>query len=141
MPVLYGCDIHPQFQKDISPKRIKNEGFEFLIVKLSQGRWQYLPAAYDYASAGRDAGLTVGYYHFLDSDNPAAQARQFAKRTEKAREIGPTILVCDFEDPKDYGQRMRGAPSFGQLVNFVRTLREEVGPDQPIGIYSAGVVL
>lgn len=78
--MIYGVDIHPEFQRGISIEQIAAEGFEFLSVKLSESLssgWMGMGAE-DWIRRGKAAGLVCFGYHFLRPVDITGQARVFA---------------------------------------------------------------
>lgn len=78
--MLYGIDIHPQYQSGFNIERAAAEGITFLSAKLSEGTDNsYLSmGSADWLRRGKAAGLHCLGYHYLRPGNEAAQARVFA---------------------------------------------------------------
>ena len=83
--VMFGVDIHPDFQKGISIPQIAREGFGFLSVKLSEGTsnaWELdtptRPGSATWIRQGKAAGLVCLGYHYLQPNNITTQAQLFA---------------------------------------------------------------
>jgi len=70
------------------------EGLSFVFVKATEGRSYVNPRLKAQTKRGRDAGLVVGFYHFLWPGNLQAQAEYFV---EHAPEKAGDILAVDWE--------------------------------------------
>ncbi|MGH3795905.1 MAG: GH25 family lysozyme [Pseudonocardiaceae bacterium] len=77
--MIFGVDIHPQYQAGISIEQIRAEGFDFMAVKVSEGtNDSFLSAgSADWLRRGKAAGLLCLGYHYLRPGNEDAQARIF----------------------------------------------------------------
>ncbi|MFJ2200851.1 glycoside hydrolase family 25 protein [Streptomyces violaceusniger] len=73
-------------------------GLDFVIVKATQSTNYVNPKMAAQAKHARDAGLAVGYYHFLVRGRPKEQAAYFVS---KAGERAGDILACDWENNID----------------------------------------
>lgn len=69
-------------------------GYDFVIVKATEGRTYVNPKQSAQAARARAAGLVLGFYHFLWPGNIAAQAKYFV---EKCASRPGDILACDWE--------------------------------------------
>ncbi|AKH82186.1 muramidase [Streptomyces sp. CNQ-509] len=69
-------------------------GMDFVFVKASEGRSYVNPKQGDQAAHGREAGLVLGFYHFLWPGNIKTQAQYFV---DKAKEKPGDMLACDWE--------------------------------------------
>ncbi|WP_171112726.1 MULTISPECIES: glycoside hydrolase family 25 protein [Streptomyces] len=70
------------------------DGLSFVFVKATEGRSYVNPRLAAQTERGRDAGLVVGFYHFLWPGNLTAQAEYFVG---KAPERAGDILAVDWE--------------------------------------------
>ncbi|MFC9683485.1 glycoside hydrolase family 25 protein [Streptomyces sp. NPDC056948] len=70
------------------------DGLSFVFVKASEGRSYVNPKLTAQTKRARDAGLVVGFYHFLWPGNLTAQAEYFVG---KAPERAGDILAVDWE--------------------------------------------
>ncbi|MFC9508728.1 glycoside hydrolase family 25 protein [Streptomyces sp. NPDC057002] len=70
------------------------DGLSFVFVKATEGRSYVNPKLAAQTKRARDAGLVVGFYHFLWPGNLSAQAEYFAG---KAPERAGDILAVDWE--------------------------------------------
>ncbi|MQY13884.1 hypothetical protein SRB5_40400 [Streptomyces sp. RB5] len=73
-------------------------GFDFCIMKATEGRTYTDPRQSAHARRARSAGLVVGFYHFLWPGNIAAQARYFV---DKCVSREGDVLACDWERTSD----------------------------------------
>lgn len=69
-------------------------GFDFVIVKATEGRTYVDPRQGQHAARARTAGLVVGFYHFLWPGNAEQQAAWF---TSQCASLPGDILACDWE--------------------------------------------
>lgn len=74
MPEIYGVDIS-NWQKGFDVKALVGEGFDFIFAKCSQGSGFVDPFYAGFCTQAREAGLLFSAYHFVDTSDPAAQAR------------------------------------------------------------------
>ncbi|WP_405869240.1 MULTISPECIES: GH25 family lysozyme [unclassified Streptomyces] len=70
------------------------DGLSFVFIKATEGRSYVNPRLGAQTKRGRDAGLVVGFYHFLWPGNLQAQAEYFVKH---APEKAGDILAVDWE--------------------------------------------
>ncbi|MGX1566012.1 glycoside hydrolase family 25 protein [Streptomyces sp. NPDC055506] len=70
------------------------DGLSFVFVKATEGRSYVNPKLAAQTKRARDAGLVVGFYHFLWPGNLSAQAEYFVG---KAPERAGDILAVDWE--------------------------------------------
>ncbi|MFJ9719874.1 GH25 family lysozyme [Streptomyces sp. NPDC101213] len=93
-------------------------GQSFVFVKATEGRSYTNPRQKDQAAQARDAGVTVGFYHFLWPGNIKAQAGYFVEQCDSAK---PDLLVCDWETTPD-GTRATNSEK-DQFIREVKRLR------------------
>lgn len=74
------------------------DGLSFVFVKATEGRTYTNPKLAAQTKRARDAGLVVGFYHFLWPGNLTAQAEYFVS---KAPERAGDILAVDWETTSD----------------------------------------
>ncbi|WP_231156090.1 glycoside hydrolase family 25 protein [Streptomyces sp. CNZ748] len=70
------------------------DGLSFVFIKATEGRSYVNPRLSAQTKRGRDAGLVVGFYHFLWPGNLTEQAEYFVS---KAPETRGDILAVDWE--------------------------------------------
>ncbi|MFD3498329.1 GH25 family lysozyme [Streptomyces sp. NPDC058676] len=91
------------------------DGLSFVFIKATEGRTYVNPKLAAQTKRARDAGLVVGFYHFLWPGNLTAQAEYFVG---KAPEKAGDILVVDWETTGD-GRH----PSNAEKDNFIRKVK------------------
>lgn len=89
MMTIKGIDVSSHQSSNYSTR-----GMNFVFVKASEGRSYVNPKQGAQATHGREAGLVLGFYHFLWPGNIKAQAAYFV---EKAKEKPGDMLACDWE--------------------------------------------
>ncbi|MER6977471.1 glycoside hydrolase family 25 protein [Streptomyces carpinensis] len=70
------------------------DGLSFVFIKATEGRSYVNPRLSAQTKHGRDAGLVVGFYHFLWPGNITAQAEYFVSH---APERAGDVLAVDWE--------------------------------------------
>jgi GH25 family lysozyme M1 (1,4-beta-N-acetylmuramidase) len=87
--MLHGIDVssHQSASYD-------TDGLAFVIVKATEGRSYVNPKMEEQAARAREAGLVVGFYHFLWPGHISEQAEHF---TDKAPAQPGDLLACDWE--------------------------------------------
>ncbi|POX56536.1 muramidase [Streptomyces sp. Ru71] len=70
------------------------DGLSFVFIKATEGRSYVNPKLAAQTKHGRDAGLVVGFYHFLWPGNLTAQAEYFLS---KAPDRPGDLLAVDWE--------------------------------------------
>jgi GH25 family lysozyme M1 (1,4-beta-N-acetylmuramidase) len=102
------------------------DGLSFVFIKATEGRSYINPKLAAQTKRAREAGLVVGFYHFLWPGNLAAQAEYFVKHgPEKAGDI----LVVDWETTGD-GRH----PSNAEKDRFIRKVKE-LRPNNRVILY------
>ncbi|MEU2773637.1 glycoside hydrolase family 25 protein [Streptomyces sp. NPDC007162] len=91
--MLHGIDVSAY-----QSSAYDTDGLSFVFVKATEGRSYVNPKLAAQTKRGRDAGLVVGFYHFLWPGDLTAQAEYFvAHAPEKAGDI----LAVDWETTGD----------------------------------------
>lgn len=80
--VLWGCDVHPDFQRGLNIEQVRAEGFDFLAVKVSEGTGTF--GGLDWIRRGQACGLLPLGYHYLRSGDEVAQAAVFCQQLAAA---------------------------------------------------------
>lgn len=80
--MLYGIDVHPQFQAGLNIEQVRAEGFDFMAVKVSEATDTYPSQAW--LRRGKACGLLSLGYHYLRPGNEIAQAQVFAEQLREA---------------------------------------------------------
>ncbi|MEU6464946.1 glycoside hydrolase family 25 protein [Streptomyces sp. NPDC046976] len=91
--MLHGIDVS-SFQST----SYDTDGLSFVFMKATEGRSYVNPRLTAQTKTGRDAGLVVGFYHFLWPGNLTAQADYFLQHTP---ERAGDILAVDWETTSD----------------------------------------
>ncbi|MFE1297188.1 glycoside hydrolase family 25 protein [Streptomyces sp. NPDC057413] len=92
------------------------DGLSFVFVKATEGRSYVNPKLAAQTKHGRDAGLVVGFYHFLWPGNLTAQAEYFLS---KAPDRPGDLLAVDWETTGE-GTHASNA----EKDRFLRTLKQ-----------------
>ncbi|MFF3465420.1 glycoside hydrolase family 25 protein [Streptomyces sp. NPDC002619] len=87
--MLHGIDVSAFQSSDYD-----TDGSSFVFIKATEGRSYVNPRLSAQTKTARDAGLVVGFYHFLWPGNLTAQAEYFVKH---APEKAGDILAIDWE--------------------------------------------
>ncbi|MFD4507745.1 glycoside hydrolase family 25 protein [Streptomyces sp. NPDC058457] len=103
------------------------DGLSFVFIKATEGRSYVNPKLAAQAKTGRDAGLVVGFYHFLWPGNLTAQAEYFV---EHAPEKAGEILAVDWETTGD-GTHASNA----EKDSFIRKVKE-LRPSHRVVLYT-----
>ncbi|MEW2619829.1 glycoside hydrolase family 25 protein [Streptomyces sp. NPDC048106] len=109
--MLHGIDVS-SFQST----SYDTDGLSFVFMKATEGRSYVNPRLTAQTKTGRDAGLVVGFYHFLWPGNLTAQADYFLKH---APERAGDILAVDWETTSD-GTHASNA----EKDSFIRKLKQ-----------------
>ncbi|MFE2044267.1 glycoside hydrolase family 25 protein [Streptomyces sp. NPDC059477] len=91
--MLKGIDVSSHQSSDYD-----TAGLSFVFIKATEGRSYVNPKLTDQTKHGRDAGLVVGFYHFLWPGNLTAQAEYFVAKAPDKR---GDILAVDWENTSD----------------------------------------
>jgi GH25 family lysozyme M1 (1,4-beta-N-acetylmuramidase) len=102
------------------------DGLSFVFIKATEGRSYINPKLAAQTKRARDAGLVVGFYHFLWPGNLSAQAEYFVS---KAPERAGDILAVDWETTSA-GTHASNA----EKDLFIRKVKEK-RPKNPVVLY------
>jgi lysozyme len=109
---------------------IKNAGIVGVIIKATEGNGWHDPMVNPHYEGAKEAGLLVGFYHFLRSGNQVAAADTFCRIVmDNTDDYGPYLFAADHEDPK---------VSIDHLAEFLERVEENTG--KPPIIYSGHVL-
>jgi GH25 family lysozyme M1 (1,4-beta-N-acetylmuramidase) len=103
------------------------DGLSFVFIKATEGRSYVNPKLTAQTKTGRDAGLVVGFYHFLWPGNITAQAEHFVS---KAPEKAGDVLALDWETTGD-GTHASNA----EKDSFIRKVKE-LRPNNRVVLYT-----
>ncbi|MFR9788942.1 glycoside hydrolase family 25 protein [Streptomyces sp. MB22_4] len=120
--MLHGIDVS-SFQS----ASYDTDGLSFVFMKATEGRSYVNPRLAAQTKTGRDAGLVVGFYHFLWPGNLTAQADYFLQHTP---ERAGDILAVDWETTSD-GTHAGNA----EKDIFIRKLKE-LRPHNRVVLYT-----
>ncbi|MDO0925632.1 GH25 family lysozyme [Streptomyces sp. TG1A-8] len=111
--MLHGIDISAYQSSSYD-----TDGISFVFIKATEGRSYINPKLSAQTKRARDAGLVVGFYHFLWPGHISAQAEYFvAHAPEKAGDL----LVVDWETTSE-GTHASNAEK-DQFIRKVKELR------------------
>ncbi|MEU4658612.1 glycoside hydrolase family 25 protein [Streptomyces sp. NPDC023723] len=119
--MLRGIDVSA-YQSDT----YDTDGLSFVFIKATEGRSYTNPKLSAQTKRGRDAGLVVGFYHFLWPGNLTAQAEHFVA---KAPDRAGDILAVDWESTGD-GNHASNA----EKDRFIKKVKE-LRPDHRVMLY------
>src|SRR5215212_775513 len=119
---MFGIDVHPVYQLLLNLRRVRQEGYESVFVKVSEGT-TYIPKGLKrFVRRIRRVGFPIiGYYHFLTNADGDRQAANFVKRVNSLGGPRGRVLIVDFES---YGRK---TPSNADLKKFVAGVRKRLG--------------
>ena len=103
------------------------DGISFVFIKATEGRSYINPKLAAQTKRARDAGLVVGFYHFLWPGNLSAQADYFVS---KAPERAGDILAVDWETTSSGTHA-----STAEKDLFIRMVKEK-RPYNPVILYA-----
>ncbi|MFI0167020.1 glycoside hydrolase family 25 protein [Streptomyces sp. NPDC017095] len=119
--MLHGIDVSA-FQ----PSSYDTDGLSFVFIKATEGRSYVNPRLAAQTKTARDAGLVVGFYHFLWPGHLGDQADHFLRH---APDRPGDLLAVDWENTGD-GTHASNA----EKDRFLRKLKES-RPDNRILLY------
>jgi GH25 family lysozyme M1 (1,4-beta-N-acetylmuramidase) len=122
------------FQRGIDLEQVKREGYEFCVVKASEGPYRdgtnYLSPSYGpQVDAAQRAGMLTGAYHFLVETPAEAQVDLFLNTVG---DVSGKLIMVDYEAYPNFPTL---DPTMATLTAFVTELRDRIG-DHPILVYS-----
>ncbi|MDN3262087.1 glycoside hydrolase family 25 protein [Streptomyces sp. CSDS2] len=119
--MLHGIDVSA-FQSS----SYATDGLSFVFIKATEGRSYVNPRLAAQTKRGRDAGLVVGFYHFLWPGHITAQAEYFLRH---APDRPGDVLAVDWENTGE-GTHASNA----EKDRFIRKLKE-LRPDNRVVLY------
>ncbi|MEQ8142575.1 glycoside hydrolase family 25 protein [Streptomyces sp. OP7] len=120
--MLHGIDV-----SSYQSETYDTDGLSFVFIKATEGRSYVNPKLSAQTKRARDAGLVVGFYHFLWPGNLTEQAEYFVS---KAPERRGDILAVDWERTGS-GTRASNA----EKDRFIRKVKE-LRPHNKVVLYS-----
>src|SRR5215212_5364286 len=129
----YGADIS-DFQRRIDLAQVAREGYEFCVVKASEGPYRdgtfYLNPSYGpQIDAAQRAGMLIGAYHYIVETPAEAQVDLFL---DTVGDVSGKLIMVDYEAYPNFPSL---DPSMATLTEFVTELRNRIG-DHPILVYA-----
>lgn len=114
---MRGVDVN-NLRGSIDWRKVRQVGFEFAIIKATEGRTWDDPLFAHNMSAARAAGLRVGAYHYArpDHNSPGAEADHFL-RVHRPRP-GELLPALDWETPPAKGQ---------WAIDFLKAVEARIG--------------
>ncbi|WP_258280690.1 GH25 family lysozyme [Clostridium sp. CM027] len=76
MGFIKGIDIS-SYQQNVDLKKVKNSGIEIVYIKATEGINYKNPLLQSQYSGAIEAGLKIGFYHFLRANDPILEAKHF----------------------------------------------------------------
>ncbi|MET8767751.1 glycoside hydrolase family 25 protein [Streptomyces sp. NPDC004658] len=119
--MLHGIDVSAYQSSSYA-----TNGLSFVFIKATEGRSYVNPRLAAQTKHGRDAGLVVGFYHFLWPGDLTAQAEYFLSHAPERR---GDLLAVDWETTGD-GTHASNA----EKDRFIRKLKE-LRPDNRVVLY------
>lgn len=114
---LYGIDISNNNGQGIDMNQVRDEGFDFVFCKVSQGNWFADGTWPAYRDAALAAGLLVAGYHYLEDGDPQGQASWYLNHLADDGHCGTMV---DFEASSG------NQANFWGFVNAVNGLGRQV---------------
>jgi len=91
---MYGTDVS-HWQGTINWGKVKSAGYDFAVIKCSEGTNFLDPMFSQNKSQARKAGVLCGFYHFARAYDPKDEADYFIKNVGEMKE--GEFLVLDWE--------------------------------------------
>ena len=114
---MFGIDVHSEYQAGISFAQVREEGYDAVFIKVSEGT-SFVPGGLrDFVDRAKGKGFVLGLYHFLTDADGDRQAAHFC---DKVRDVGGPqnrVLIVDFEP---YGDRTPGNTTLKRFVQGVK---------------------
>ncbi|MBA2713425.1 MAG: hypothetical protein H0U55_07730 [Rubrobacteraceae bacterium] len=132
---IWGIDVS-HWQQAIDMKKVKHEGYDFVVVKATEGPYRdgssYTDDRYkQHMRNAQAADLIVGAYHFLVETPAKPQVEHFLSTVGDVR---GKIIMIDFEEYPAPHDAL--TPTNNTLKDFVHELRSRIGK-HPILIYAS----
>lgn len=100
--MLYGVDVHPDYQAGLSFSKLASQGYTFSVTKASQGTGYVAPRFADWIRQTRAAGMVPGAYHWIERGNAAAQVAHFLDVLATVGGPNGLLVQLDCEDSADW---------------------------------------
>lgn len=130
---IYGVDIS-NWQRGIDLARVAQEGYEFCVVKASEGPYRdgtfYLNPSYvTQIGAAQEAGMLTGAYHYIIETPVEPQVDLFL---DTVGDVANKLIMVDYEAYPNFPEL---DPTMATLTEFVTELRNRID-DHPILVYA-----
>jgi GH25 family lysozyme M1 (1,4-beta-N-acetylmuramidase) len=130
---IHGVDIS-NFQQGIDLAQVAREGYEFCVVKASEGPYRdgthYLNPSYGpQIHAAQSAGMLTGAYHYIVETPAKAQVDLFL---DTVGDVTGKLVMVDYEAYPNFPSL---SPTMATLTAFVAELKKRIG-DHPILVYA-----
>lgn len=100
---MKGVDVS-HYQKGLTIRQIRDAGFDFTVIKVTEGTWLRDAAAFEFYREAYETGFPVGCYCYSHAVTPedARNEAQFLLQTVKHFPM-PCGVFLDMEEPKQLG--------------------------------------
>jgi hypothetical protein len=125
--MLYGVDIHAQYQAGIDLATLKGQGYTFMVTKASEGTSipstatfsaaRFKARVLDWVGQARALGMVPGLYHWLKAGNGPGQAQFFHRQVLDAGGPAGMLIQLDCEDNAGYGDVVEWATEWQRLTD------------------------
>lgn len=115
--MLYGVDVHGQYQAGLNFKKLKAEGYSFVVVKATEGISFQAPQFTQWVAATRAEGMIPGAYHWIKRGNGAEQADFFYDRCKAAGGVNGLLIQLDCEDNATWEDLVAWTTRWNTLTN------------------------
>jgi len=78
---MKGIDV-ASYQNDIDFNKVKSNGIEIVYIKATEGLTYNSPLMNPQYNGAKAAGLKIGFYHYLRSNDPILEAKHFLSSVE-----------------------------------------------------------
>lgn len=133
--MLYGIDIS-DFQAGIDLGEVRREGFDFVVVKATEGSGYASPAFDGQLAAAQGAGLIVAAYHYVTTDPVGAQVANIRSHVPPGMAVIPDVEANsgDAGNARAIVDAIRGAGYPVPLLYLPHWYWEEIGSPDLTGL-------
>lgn len=104
--MLYGVDVHGEYQRGLRIEDLPGQGYTYGVVKATEGVGFTAPRYDEFINRFRAAGMVTGAYHWLRAGDGAAQARYFLDKLQAVGGHHGLLIQLDVEHD-GYGREMQ----------------------------------
>lgn len=115
--MLYGVDIHGQYQAGIDFPTLARQGYTFAVTKASQGTGFRAPRFVEWIGKTRAAGMIPGAYHWIEKGNAVAQVAHFLKVLADVGGPNGLLIQLDCEDNATWADVQAWAAEWKRRTN------------------------